>query len=753
MGPAVYGIMDPGQSGPRTPFMNTSRLTQGALIALLFTSQASAQVDGISREEMWFAPTEEDWAKPCLVTWERSWDDALTVAREAGKPILICVNMDGEIASEHYAGIRYRQPDIAALYEPYVTVMASVYRHTPRDHDDDGNRVPCPRFGSVTCGEHIAIEPVLFEQFFEGERVAPRHIMYELSGGEQYDVYYAFDTKSVFLAVEEGITKREPVEPEVNRGDRSLLERVASRATIDRKQIETAYRSGDRVMRRALLEAAATYREIPQVDLLRLALFGDDPELRQIAWGVLLKNPTPDAVSLIGDVLDLPLDDADRATLVAALEKRAEASPQARTLAAVYTGLGADSNKVDSARWTTALEYAATQARPRDPSLKLEEGEAKVRAADPETLVSMAEGYLSLAAHPSADEDYSKLLFSDARAVALEAETHGATGWRVAAVKALSSYYLGEREAAYALAEEAVGGLPEDAESWSAAAALGLFAELRQRDIANAANSKQPWPPEWLADLNGAYEVLSSHPHGTDLHAANQYDFLFALKAYRDSDLVLVRGMDRFPDSQSLHARLRQQLLFRRGISGLNSLEATYEEMLRAEGASPNLPWFAGYASLVAAEFMRRRGDAVEAAFAYDRSIAHFETSVVNNPKNEASAAHYVALCRGGQARVAFEAGEDTRAVELILSSFSRSPDSASSLDGLNISTVDTAKMVRARLKEIGDEDGLSKLQAALDALNPKHLELPAYEGRGPTPPAGRGQGRRRGGRGRPRGN
>ena len=733
--------------------MNIPPLTRSLSAVLLIAAQASAQVDGISREEMWFAPTEEDWAKPCLITWERTWDDALTVARETGKPILICVNMDGEIASEHYAGIRYRQSDIAALYEPYVTVMASVYRHTPRDHDDDGNRILCPRFGGVTCGEHIAIEPVLFKQFFEGERVAPRHIMYELSGGEQYDVYYAFDTQSVFAAVEEGITKRAPVEPEVNRGDRSLFDRVTSRATLDRAEIEAAYRGGDRVMRRRLLESAGTYKDVPQVDLLRLALFGDDPELRQIAWGVLLKNPTPDAVALIGDVLDLPLGREDRAALVAALEALADVSPHARTLAAVHKGLNAGSGNVDSAQWKTALEYAAAQARPRDPSKKLEDGEANAQASDPEALVAMAEGYLSLAAHPAANEDYSKLLFADARAAAHDAEEKGATGWRVAAVKALSSYYLGEREVAYGLAEEAVGGLPEDANSWSAAAALGLFAEVRQRDIANAANSKQPWPSEWLADLNGAYEVLAGHPHGTDLHAANQYDFLFALKAYRDSDNVLQRGMDRFPDSQSLHQRLRQQLLFRRGVSGLNSLEATYEEMLKAEDASPNLPWFAGYASLVAAEFMRRRGDDVEAASAYDRAIAHFETSVVNNPKNEASAAHYVALCTGGQARLAYEADEDARAVELILASFGRSPDAASSLDGLNISTVDTAKMVRARLEERGAREEHARLQAALDSLDPKHLELPAYEGRGPTQQPARGQGRRRGGRGRQRGN
>ncbi len=76
----------------------------------------------VGREQMWPAPTAEDWAKPVLITFQRTWDDAVAVSKETGKPILICINMDGEIASEHYAGVRYRQPEIAELYEPYVCV-------------------------------------------------------------------------------------------------------------------------------------------------------------------------------------------------------------------------------------------------------------------------------------------------------------------------------------------------------------------------------------------------------------------------------------------------------------------------------------------------------------------------------------------------------------------------------------------------------------------------------------------------------
>lgn len=57
---------------------------------------------GITREQMWPAPTAADWQKPVQITFQRTWEDALAVAKETNKPILVCINMDGEIASEHY---------------------------------------------------------------------------------------------------------------------------------------------------------------------------------------------------------------------------------------------------------------------------------------------------------------------------------------------------------------------------------------------------------------------------------------------------------------------------------------------------------------------------------------------------------------------------------------------------------------------------------------------------------------------------
>ncbi|MFV2038820.1 MAG: hypothetical protein ACC660_01100, partial [Acidimicrobiales bacterium] len=77
---------------------------------------AIAQQGFASAEPHLYENVFEDWAKPVQITFQRTWKDAVAVSKETNKPILVCINMDGEIASEHYAGIRYREPDIAALY-------------------------------------------------------------------------------------------------------------------------------------------------------------------------------------------------------------------------------------------------------------------------------------------------------------------------------------------------------------------------------------------------------------------------------------------------------------------------------------------------------------------------------------------------------------------------------------------------------------------------------------------------------------
>jgi len=735
--------------------LNLRRLVLSLFVVPLCAAGASAQGDaqdsGLTREQMWRAPTAEEWAQPCLLRFQRTWEDAVAVSKETGKAILVCVNMDGEIASEHYAGVRYRDPEIALLYQPYVCVIASVYRHTPRDHDEEGNRILCPRFGSVTCGEHIAIEPGLFDEYFDGQRVAPRHVMVELDGAETYDVYYAFDTAGVFRRIREGIENRENQPDEIVRGDRPIEERVASRDIEDREATEEAYRTGTREVRVKLMRRAVQAGDAASADLLRMAVFGFDVELSKMAREALAKANSPNAIGLINEALRVPMETEEREALIAALERIGEQDPQAKTLALVHRGLSLRSDTVDADVWARELEgaeavqteftvlesrmqyvTAASQSKDTDPEAQLELAEASLAiAVDPETARVLSED-------PRTRADYARLMFEDAQRAARRAEELGATGWRLDAVVALSGYYLGDRETAYARAIAAMPSIPAGDESWNAMATIALFAEARREAIRTAVRAKEEWPKEWLTDVNDAYAILARHPQGTDYQVAAHNDFLWRLGAGGRATTVLDEGLKRFPESALLHTRLRGRILGQKGHAGL---EPTYAAMLASADATPNLVWFAGYASMVAAEYYRRENAPAESWEAYGRAIEFYRRATETNPASRDSSDHYIAMAHAGRARCALDRRMEEDALTEILAAFERREASAADLDGMNLSAVATAKTLLNRLEEQDELELAARLRTALDALDPKLLELPAFEGASRAG-AGRGRGR-----------
>lgn len=740
----------------RCGFRSISTLLAALLMFVMLQGEGMAQ-PGVNREKMWPAPTADDWAKPCLITWQRTWADAQAVSKETEKPILICVNMDGEIASEHYAGIRYRMPEITKLYEPYITVIASVYRHTPRDFDEEGKRIECPRFGQVTCGEHIAIEPGLYEKYFDGERVAPRHVMVELDGNETYDVYYAFDTDSVFQAIADGITNRGITPPIVVRGDRPILERVASHDSRDRTAVEKAYLEGDQELRKALLDAALKHGDIASVDLLRLGIFGFDAELSKLSRKALARSKSDAAIDLIPDALAVPMPDSEREELLAALKKLGEsstASERAQWLSVVHQGLSTSSEAVNTQGWSAALK-GATYPSPEDTNWMTIESKLKNKSEasgsspkDPKALLELAEASLAyaleadhalgvtpktdqlLTADPATAKRLARSKYHEARQAALEAKSLGENSWRLDAVLSLIDYYQGNNlTEAYALAEKAMKAMPTGVTEWNSMAVLTVFAEGRFRGIKKAISEKRKWPPEWLTDVHSAYSVLLHHPLGTDNQVQWHYDFLMWLGAHRRATRFLDEGIKRFPNSWILHDRLRGRLL---QVRKIEDLETTYASMLRRSDDPSTIRWFAGLASFVAAEFHRKIGSREKAFDAYGRSINYYEKVIEESPDTRETADPYIALALAGRSRIRFEAQDYETALEALLLSFDRGPDVAATLDGLNISPVDTAKMLRARLSEMKRDDLVAQLQTALDNLDPSMLELPAYEQRVP---------------------
>ncbi|MEM8884956.1 MAG: hypothetical protein AAGD14_12865 [Planctomycetota bacterium] len=719
----------------------TSRARRFALILTLawMTTLAGAQGDregqGLGREGMWPAPTAEDWKKPVLITFQRTWKDALEVSKATGRAILICINMDGEIASEHYAGIRYRQKEVAKLYEPYVCVIASTYRHNPRDYDDDGNRILCPRFGSVTCGEHIWIEPIIYEKFCEGQRVAPRHICIDLEGNEVYDVFYKNDTASVFDAIRDQVPESTRKAP-VIRGDRPLLERVASRDVRDRTAVEEAYKKGDKQLRSQLLDAAMKNKEAEQLGLLRLAIFGLDSDLGKQARAALTEVQTPDAADLIAEAMQTQLDEGERKKLIAALKRMGGDSARARWLAGVHEGLsGASKGGTVKLKGWSKERAGASYPAPRlafggygrSGFVEDKTREAEAATTDPIARIELAEG--SLAAAMKAPKTYegnprmarrvTRQLYEDVESHAKAALELGAPKWRVHTVLALSAYYGGDRQKAYPLAEKAVRELPPNEPGWNAMAVVTIFAESRWKAIQAAVRQNEKWPSSWMADLHTAYEILLRHPLGTDSQVAWHYDLLDWLGAHRRAQRALIDGIERFPASAKLHEKLRTRILKFRGPA---RLEASYEQLLKQAKARGAIEPYAGIASISAAQTFRRVRNYDNALAAYQRAIDHFEKGIAANPANKAYGDHAIAMAHAARARIYLQLEKDDEALASMLASFARRPGSAGSRDEIGITPGETAQMLLARFHKTGKQEHEQKLADALAKIDPRLL-------------------------------
>jgi tetratricopeptide (TPR) repeat protein len=220
------------------------------------------------------------------------------------------------------------------------------------------------------------------------------------------------------------------------------------------------------------------------------------------------------------------------------------------------------------------------------------------------------------------------------------------------------------------------------------------------------------------------------------VHVAHHVDFLQFFGS-PDTDLVLDRGLAKFPASALLHERLRTRLLERGGV---DALVAAYDQKLQAADAPPALAWFAGYARMVAAEMHRKHQKPDLARAAYDRAIDLFTRYRATSGNQDGE--HYVAMAHGGIARLLLQNGDRAGAFAALQHAFAGPAAAIAATDGLGVTTMQTAEMLRGNARDAKDEALLQQLEAALQRLPPEAFELPEYER------ASRGQG---GQRNRPR--
>lgn len=146
------------------------------------------------------------------IDWQRDLQDARALAHATGRPLFVAVNVDGESSSERIVVERYRDERFVALTRRFVCALGSPLRHNLRDHDEHGRRIECPRFGQVTCGEHIALEPAIFDAYLGGPRVSPRHALVLADGAKAFDLYYLFDMRELDAALEREAQGLEPLQ-------------------------------------------------------------------------------------------------------------------------------------------------------------------------------------------------------------------------------------------------------------------------------------------------------------------------------------------------------------------------------------------------------------------------------------------------------------------------------------------------------------------------------------------------------------
>jgi hypothetical protein len=695
------------------------RIAAAAALALLLAPAAAAQ-----RESSWAAPTSADWKRPPLPQWQRNFDDALAVSKATNRPILICVNMDGEAASENYAGLRYRDADFAKLMTNYVPVIVSPSRHAPRDYDEAGRRVVCPRFGRVTCAEHIAIEPILFAKYFKGERVAPRHIGVGTDGKAIFDMFLNTDVAPVRKALQEhggrapGFHDPPPA-----------FALVKSRDSQDRAYVEENYIKSDANWRKQLLAAAADAKDAEPFDLLRLGLHDQDPDIRAAARKALAKTATANAVPLLVEALRFAKDADERKGLSDALLALSKNDLRARVAAAVTRALAEKPTVIDAAAWRAALAKAKNTPAPADDpdALELAIQDASDRARknpnDGRASLDLARATIRFAeARMEARKD-PNLLFADAKKALDDAAAHGEKGGELDAARALLLHHQGKWEEAAAAAQAALPGLLGSAASREAAESLWLAARGIRGRIAKALATHGDFDAIWVTNAHGLSLVLEAHPLARPEWLAEDVDSLVSLDAPEVARETLDRALARFPDSAALHERLRARLLEDHGLA---ALEQDYERRVAAAPGSAPLQWFAGYATIVAAEYEKRAGETQRSKDAFTRAIQHFDKSLALNAEYKDNSDHYAGMALAGRAQVEADEGDLDAAVADLTAALARKPTILETEDGFGRTPMLTIRALRYILDDKKRADLREKLEASLEAIDPDLASRPA---------------------------
>ncbi len=638
------------------------------------------------------------------IAWQRTIKDALAVQKDTGLPLLVVVNMDGEVFNERFAGTTYHDAKFIESTRNYVCVIASPDRHTERDYDALGNRIECPRFKGCTCSEHINIEPELFRRFFDGKRNAPRHVGVSTEGKVLFDRFLdnRMSVAIQAIAKHEGNAKRKHLQSTDDVG-----EMFRRRDAMARSLLERRYRDGNNQIRSQLLKQAATAKNNP-VDLLRMGLRDPDEELVSLSAVALSKVGDSSALIDIEDALAritssdvrqqlikqlrvLGKTDATAARMASHFEAKAEkfAQPWRNSWQASKLGSGREGIEAELDR----IEAALSKKR-SDNNLRLQLATAQAAFA----FMLMQEGGAGI-----------EMWLVDAERNAAKVEGD-ALQPEARALQAITAWYRGDGQAAAipAIASMAGGENSREPDGWLADNFLDVLLQLTaQTAFGRAQEDSEASLRGEVARTQAVMELLAAHDAGQERGLLSGISLLEFAGLRAEAQAQLEQLVERFPGSVTVHDRWRTRLMT---DLGAELMRHRYAKHVTTASDRATAQWYAGYAALIAAERHTLDGRVIEAENAYGDSIERFLASAAGNTAYVNTAHHYAVLALAGRAEIRHLRKDSLGAVQDLLRAADLRPDSLDQDDGLKRKPRAIAGRIHAALVAAGKTELAAQL-------------------------------------------
>jgi len=641
------------------------------------------------------------------IAWQRSLEDALAAQKQTGLPLLVVVNMDGEVFNERFAGRTYHDPAFIKSTENYICVIASPDRHTERDYDALGNRVECPRFGGCTCSEHINIEPGLYRRYFNKKRNAPRHVGVTPDGKILFDRYLDSSMSVAIDAIKkhEGKGKHSHLAPTDN-----VTEMLRRRDAMARTLLERRYRAGNKDQRTSLLKAAATAKNDP-IDLLRMGLRDTDEDLVGLAALAISKVGGANSLIDIEDALARIDDDNVRKQLIEQLRKLGK-------------------NDKNAARMASNFEAAKDQlAQPwrnawRDANLKTREGieaeldrvEAAIRKKpkDAELRLQLATAQASFAAMLMTEGGTGiGLWLADAERNAKKIEGEALQPEKKALLAITAWYQSKGSEAQKAMVEAmASGSSAREPNTWLAAMFLDVVLQVTaQTAFARSSADEKVSLRGEITRTRTVLELLAARNAGMERGMLAGIGLFEHAGLRAEARKQLEEVVQRFPASLAVHDRWRNRMLV---DLGAELMRHRYAQHVTEASDRATAQWYAGYAALIAAERHTADKRQIEAENAYSDSIERFADSAAQNANYADTANHYAVLALAGRAQIRLNRKNLTRAGKDILAAVALREGSLDEDDGLKRKPRSIGNRVQEALAASGNEELAEQLANAL---------------------------------------